>query len=834
MVEVGKLVDGRYRVDALLGEGGMAVVYRAYDTRLKRDVALKVVKAQYAAEPGFLARFEREATSLAQMRHSGIVEVHDYGEDEGLPYLVMDYVPGGSLSALVHEPLPADQAAALIAPVARALEYAHQRSILHRDIKPANLLVDSDGKLLLSDFGIVKILSDQASTSALTGTGTSIGTPDYMAPEQWLGQPSPQSDMYSLGIVLYELVTGQRPYKDVTPVGLFLKHREEPLTPPRMLRADISPGADAVICKALAKKPEDRFASMAAFAAALEALAGEKIAEGGAFVGTDAAENGLPARAPQPGESAPAAAQPKPATAETPRVSPPVGTRIPARPDGPAGDRPGAVTQYSPAPPRAPQTLADPAQPAMEPPAGYPPAGQRTAGPLVRARKIPTWAWIAGGVGGIGIAGVVLAAVLLLALNARSLAKSNAAKATATTASLALQPSEAPAPTYTRAPDPTDDPTATARPESTATLPLFADAKLLQVAILVPLSGPVPTFGESTRDGALLAIKEWNDRGGVLGLKILPVVEDGQCTPDPALNAARKLIDQEKVHYIIGEVCSKASIPVSEYATAKNVIMITPTSTNTAVTVGSDGKTKPFIFRACFIDPFQGVVGAKFAFNTLKAKTAFIMYDQSNDYVLGLATYFEKSFSAFGGKVVGKEAYSGRDTDFGTILAKVAAAKPDMIYLPDYYNIVNLVTKQAKERGIMVPFLGGDGWDSTDLDLTAADGGYYTNHYSPDDPRPVVQDFIKAYGAEYQNGNGAAKVPDALATMAYDSTNLLLQAIAIAGVDDTARVNTVLESIEFDGVSGTITFDPQHNPIKSAVILAVRDGKVVFDSIVNP
>jgi branched-chain amino acid transport system substrate-binding protein len=832
VVEVGTLVDGRYRVDALLGEGGMAVVYRAFDTRLKRDVALKVVKAQYAAEPGFLARFEREATSLAQMRHAGIVEVHDYGEDQGLPYLVMDYVPGGSLSALANSPLPAGQAAALIAPVARALEYAHQRAMLHRDIKPANLLVDADGKLLLSDFGIVKILSDQASTSALTGTGTSIGTPDYMAPEQWLGQPSPQSDVYSLGIVLYELVTGQRPYKDVTPVGLFLKHREEPLTPPRMLRADVSPAADAVICKALAKKPEDRFASMATFAAVLETLAGETKAS--AAAGTNAAENGQLVSVPQPVEAVPVNPQPKLTPAETPRVSPPVGTRVPAGLDGPVGVRSGAATQYSPAPPRAPQTLTDPAQPAAEPPVGHPPAGQRTAGPVTRVRKIPTWAWIAGGVGGIGIAGVVLAAVLLLALNARSLAKTNAAKPTATTASLALQPSEVPAPTNTRPAAAATAPSATARPESTATLPLFADARLLQVAILVPLSGPVPTFGESARDGALLAVKEWNDRGGVLGMKILAVVEDGQCTPDPALNAARKLIDQDKVHYIIGEVCSKASIPVSEYATAKNVIMISPTSTNPAVTVGSDGKTKPFIFRACFIDPFQGVVGAKFAFNTLEAKTVFILYDQSNDYVQGLATYFEKSFSALGGKVVGKEAYSGRDTDFGAILAKVAAAKPDMIYLPDYYNIVNLVTKQAKERGITVPFLGGDGWDSTDLDLKAADGGYYTNHYSPDDPRPVVQDFIKAYGAEYQNGSGAAKVPDALATLAYDSTNLLLQAIAIAGADDTARVNAVLESIEFDGVSGTITFDPQHNPIKSAVILAVRDGKVVFDSIVNP
>ena len=205
----------------------------------------------------------------------------------------------------------------------------------------------------------------------------------------------------------------------------------------------------------------------------------------------------------------------------------------------------------------------------------------------------------------------------------------------------------------------------------------------LKMAVLAPLSGPVPTFGVSTRDGALMAIDEWNAKGGVNGQKIVPVVEDSQCTPDPAVNAANKVIDQDKVHYIIGEVCSKASIPVSEIANAKKVIQISPTSTNTSVTVGADGKVKDYIFRACFIDPFQGTVGAKFALNTLNAKTAFIMSDQSNDYVKGLAEAFETAFVAGGGKIVGKENYTGTDTDFSAILSKVADAKPDMVYLPD-------------------------------------------------------------------------------------------------------------------------------------------------------
>jgi branched-chain amino acid transport system substrate-binding protein len=351
----------------------------------------------------------------------------------------------------------------------------------------------------------------------------------------------------------------------------------------------------------------------------------------------------------------------------------------------------------------------------------------------------------------------------------------------------------------------------------------------LKVAILAPLSGPVPTFGVSTRDGALLAIEEWNAKGGVLKRKVEAIIEDSQCTPDPAVNAANKVIDQDKVKFIMGEVCSSASIPVSEITNAKKVIQISGTSTNTLVTVNADGTTKPYTFRACFIDPFQGLVGANFAWGK-GWKTAFIMLDQANDYVKGLAEAFEKAFTAQGGKIVGKETYTSKDTDFSAILAKVKAAKPDVVYLPDYYNIVNLATKQAKEKGIIAPFMGGDGWDSADLDLAAADGGFYTNHYSPTDPRAEVQNFLKAYGAKY---NGA--VPDALAALAYDATNILLQAIKESGsTTDTDKVKAAMEKISFNGVSGKITFDKSHNPIKSAPILAVKNGKILVETVVNP
>ncbi len=357
-----------------------------------------------------------------------------------------------------------------------------------------------------------------------------------------------------------------------------------------------------------------------------------------------------------------------------------------------------------------------------------------------------------------------------------------------------------------------------------------AGSATIKIAVLAPLTGSNPTFGASTRDGALLAIKQWNAKGGVLGKQIVADVADSQCEADPGRNAANKVIDQDKVHYIIGEVCSKSSIPISEVAEAKHVVQISPTSTNPQVTLTTDGKsTKQYVFRACFIDPFQGTVMANFALSK-GFKTAFVMSDQGNDYVKGLAQFFVEAFQKGGGQIVGQENYNGAtDTDFSAILAKVSAAKPDVLYLPDYYPIVNLVGKQAKEKGITAVMMGGDGWDSKDLDVAAADGGFYSNHYDASDTRPIVQQWLKDYAAEY---NGA--VPDALATLAYDATNLMITAIQQAGVDDASKVKDSLAAIKFEAVSGTITFDAQHNPIKSAVVIGVKDGKKTYAGTVNP
>ena len=353
-------------------------------------------------------------------------------------------------------------------------------------------------------------------------------------------------------------------------------------------------------------------------------------------------------------------------------------------------------------------------------------------------------------------------------------------------------------------------------------------SEAVKIAILAPLSGDVATFGQSTRDGAMMAIEEWNAKGGLLGNPIEVVVEDSQCSAEAAVSAANKVIDQDGAKFIIGEVCSSASIPISEIAMAKGVLQISPTSTNPAVTVDAQGNTKSLIFRACFIDPFQGTAAAKFALENLHAKTAAVFLDQGNDYVRGLAEYFIAAFEAGGGQVLVKETYTGDDQDFSAIISKAKDANPDILYLPDYYSTVNVIAAQAREKGMTAVFMGGDGWDSPDLDEAALEGGYFTNHYSPEDPRPEVQDFVKKYQAKY------GSVPDALATLAYDAATVLLKGIEQAGTADPVAVAKAIEGGVFPVVSSEISYDTQHNPVKAAAMLQVTGGVVKYVATIEP
>ena len=273
---------GRYQILERLGEGGMATVYKAYDTRLEREVAIKVIRRE-AFPPDememLLKRFERESKSLGRLSHPNIVGVIDYGDYEGLPYLVMVYLSGGTLKDRLGSPMPWREAIQLILPIAHALEYVHDHNIINRDVKPSNILMTDKGQPMLTDFGLVKLFGEQEKdATSLTSSGTGLGTPDYMAPEQWTGEPTAQSDLYSLGVVLYEMITAHRPYTADTPAGVLLKQATESLPLPKQYIPDLPKDVESVLLRVLAKDPADRYANMHVFIEELQnLLAGREV-----------------------------------------------------------------------------------------------------------------------------------------------------------------------------------------------------------------------------------------------------------------------------------------------------------------------------------------------------------------------------------------------------------------------------------------------------------------------------------------------------------------------------------------------------------------------------
>jgi serine/threonine protein kinase len=270
---------GRYHIIEKLGEGGMAVVYKAYDTRLESEVAIKFIRTERLVPEvadKALKRFEREAKALAKLSHPNIVRVTDYGEQDGRPYLVMPYLSGGTLKQkLQGKPMAWREAARLLLPIAEALDYAHHQSILHRDIKSSNILITDSGAPMLADFGVAKLFEAE-DTVDLTGTGVGIGTPEYMAPEQGRGQTDVRSEVYSLGVVFYELITGRKPYTADTPLAVLIMQATDPLQPPHKFVPNLPSDVEGVIYKSLAKTPDARYQSMAEFGEALQKVAAEK------------------------------------------------------------------------------------------------------------------------------------------------------------------------------------------------------------------------------------------------------------------------------------------------------------------------------------------------------------------------------------------------------------------------------------------------------------------------------------------------------------------------------------------------------------------------------
>lgn len=341
------------------------------------------------------------------------------------------------------------------------------------------------------------------------------------------------------------------------------------------------------------------------------------------------------------------------------------------------------------------------------------------------------------------------------------------------------------------------------------------------------LTGGTATFGISTRNGIDIAVDEINKAGGVLGKKVRVIVEDDQGLAAEAQTVVTKLITKDKVVAVLGEVASSNSIAAAPVAQQNGIPMISPSSTNPEVTKKGD-----YIFRVCFLDPFQGYVMAKFATGTLKMTKAAVLRDIKSDYSVGLANAFIENFQKMGGMIVADESYSAGDTDFNAQLTSLKSRSPQAIFVPGYYTEVGLIARQAKKQGLSVPLLGGDGWDSPKLieiggkDL---DGSFYSNHYAVENPSPQAQKFLAAYKERFN------AVPDALAGLGYDSAMVLFDAMRRAGTTEGPKLrDAIAQTKDFQGVTGQITLDADRNATKPAVVLEIKEGKLVYRETVNP
>jgi branched-chain amino acid transport system substrate-binding protein len=341
------------------------------------------------------------------------------------------------------------------------------------------------------------------------------------------------------------------------------------------------------------------------------------------------------------------------------------------------------------------------------------------------------------------------------------------------------------------------------------------------------LTGTTATFGISTKNGIDMAIDEVNKGGGLLGKKVRVIVEDDQGKPEEAQTVVTKLITKDQVIAVLGEVASSRTMAAAPVAQQSGIPLISPSSTNPKVT-----ETGDFIFRVCFIDPFQGLVMAKFAATTLKLKNVAVLRDIKNDYSVGLADVFVENFKKLGGSIVANESYSEGDTDFSAQLTSIKSKNPQAVFLPGYYTEVGLVVRQAKKLGLTIPFMGGDGWDSpklVEIGGEAVNGSYYSNHFSVADPNPAIQKFVTDYRTRF------GETPDALAGLGFDAAGVLLDGIKRANSTDGTKIRDAIAATkDYPGVTGRITLDKDRNAVKPAVVLQVKDGKLVYVETINP
>jgi branched-chain amino acid transport system substrate-binding protein len=354
------------------------------------------------------------------------------------------------------------------------------------------------------------------------------------------------------------------------------------------------------------------------------------------------------------------------------------------------------------------------------------------------------------------------------------------------------------------------------------------ESTAIKVGEYASLTGKDATFGQSSHKGAVMAFEEINAAGGVLGKKLELISEDNQSKSGESATVAKKLIAREKVVALLGEVASTRSLEVAPIAQNAKIPMIAPAATNPAVT-----ETGDYIFRVCFIDPFQGTVMAKFAADELKVKKVAILTSVSNAYSVGLANFFRETFTKGGGTVAVEQKYSEGDKDFRAQLTAIKAADVEGVFVPGYYTEAALIVRQARDLGLTVPFFGGDGWESEkllEIGGAALNGCYYSTHFSPENKEQNVATFVQKFKARWKSES-----PDAFAALGYDAAYVLVDAIKRAGTTEGPKLRDALAATKnFVGASGVTTIDQHRNATKGATIIAIKNGKLEFSKTVAP
>ncbi len=349
----------------------------------------------------------------------------------------------------------------------------------------------------------------------------------------------------------------------------------------------------------------------------------------------------------------------------------------------------------------------------------------------------------------------------------------------------------------------------------------------LVIGHFASMTGNTAHFGQDTDKAVHLAVDEINAAGGLLGKPVKVTTLDDRGDSAEAASAVTRLIDVEHVNAIIGEVASSLSLAGGRIAQRRGIPMVSPSSTNPKVTQIGD-----FVFRVCFIDPFQGKVMATFARNTLKLDSVALLKDVKNDYSIGLADTFKASFVALGGKIELEQSYSAGDTDFSAQVTAVKATKAQAIYVPGYYSEVGAIARTAQRLGVKLPLLGGDGWDAPELFTIGGDaleGSYFSNHFAPDGAGPKAKQFIAAFQKKHN------VEPTGLGMLGYDAAVVLFDAVKRAGkVDGPAVRDALAQTKNFEGVTGKITIDKDRNAEKSAVVIKITGGKGKYETTVDP